>query len=192
MMGALFIISGPSGVGKGTLVKLLTEEDSSLALSVSCTTRKPRAGEEDGVAYFFITKEEFSKRKEEGDFLEWDEHFKNFYGTPKSFVLQQLKEKSVILEIEVKGGLQVLEALKGSGVKPVRIMIVPPSEQELIARLSRRGSETESERATRLERVKYELSKKDEYDYVVVNDDLFEAKEELKKIIEKEKRKRRF
>lgn len=191
-MGALFIISGPSGVGKGTLVKLLTEEDSSLALSVSCTTRKPRAGEEDGVAYFFITKEEFSKRKEEGDFLEWDEHFGNFYGTPKSFVLQQLKEKSVILEIEVKGGLQVLEALKGSGVKPVRIMIVPPSEQELIARLSRRGSETEAELKTRLERVKYELSQKDEYDYVVVNDDLFEAKEELKKIIEKEKSKRRF
>lgn len=191
-MGALFIISGPSGVGKGTLVKLLTEEDDSLALSVSCTTRKPRAGEEDGVAYFFITKEEFSKRKEEGDFLEWDEHFGNFYGTPKSFVLQQLKEKSVILEIEVKGGLQVLEALKGSGVKPVRIMIVPPSEQELIARLSRRGSETEAELKTRLERVKYELSQKDEYDYVVVNDDLFEAKEELKKIIEKEKSKRRF
>lgn len=191
-MGALFIISGPSGVGKGTLVKLLTEEDSSLALSVSCTTRKPRTGEEDGVAYFFITKEEFSKRKEEGDFLEWDEHFGNFYGTPKSFVLQQLKEKSVILEIEVKGGLQVLEALKGSGVKPVRIMIVPPSEQELIARLSRRGSETEAELKTRLERVKYELSQKDEYDYVVVNDDLFEAKEELKKIIEKEKSKRRF
>lgn len=192
MMGALFIISGPSGVGKGTLVKLLTEEDDSLALSVSCTTRKPRAGEEDGVAYFFITKEEFSKRKEEGDFLEWDEHFGNFYGTPKSFVLQQLKEKSVILEIEVKGGLQVLEALEGSGVRPVRIMIVPPSEKELIARLSRRGSETEAELKTRLERVKYELSKKDEYDYVVVNDKLSEAKEELKSIIEKEKSKRRF
>lgn len=191
-MGTLFIISGPSGVGKGTLVKLLTEEDDSLALSVSCTTRKPRAGEEDGVAYFFITKEEFSKRKEEGDFLEWDEHFGNFYGTPKSFVLQQLKEKSVILEIEVKGGLQVLEALKGSGVRPVRIMIVPPSEKELIARLSRRGSETEAELKTRLERVKYELSKKDEYDYVVVNDKLSVAKEELKSIIEKEKSKRRF
>lgn len=191
-MGALFIISGPSGVGKGTLVKLLIEEDSSLALSVSCTTRRPRKGETEGVSYFFISKEEFLRRQEEGDFLEWDEHFRNLYGTPKSFVLQQLKEKSVILEIDFKGALQVQDALKGSGVKPVLIMITPPSEEELIARLARRGSESEEEIATRLDRVKCELSQKDNYDYIVVNDDLAEAKAALQKIIETEKSKRRF
>lgn len=191
-MGTLFVISGPSGVGKGTLVKLLLEEDPTLALSVSCTTRHPREGERDGESYFFLSKEEFLSRRDGGGFLEWDEHFGNFYGTPKSFVLQQLKEKSVILEIDVKGALQVKKALDGSGVSPVLIMIAPPSEEALAARLSRRGSESEAERAARLERVKYELSQKDRYDYTVVNDDLGEAKESLKKIIETEKSKRRF
>ena len=191
-MGTLFVISGPSGVGKGTLVKLLREEDPTLALSVSCTTRHPREGERDGESYFFLSKEEFLSRRDGGGFLEWDEHFGNFYGTPKSFVLQQLKEKSVILEIDVKGALQVKKTLDGSGVSPVLIMIAPPSEEALAARLSRRGSESEAERAARLERVKYELSQKDRYDYTVVNDDLSEAKESLKKIIETEKSKRRF
>lgn len=191
-MGTLFVISGPSGVGKGTLVNLLIEEDKTLALSVSCTTRQPRAGEKEGESYFFIGKKEFLKRKEEGGFLEWDEHFGNYYGTPKSFVLQQLKTHSVILEIDVKGALQVKKALGGSGVEPVLIMITPPSEEALVARLSRRGSESEEELVSRLERVKYELSKKDEYDYILVNDDLQEAKESLRKIIETEKSKRRF
>ncbi len=191
-MGTLFVISGPSGVGKGTLVKLLMREDKELALSVSCTTRNPRAGEKDGESYFFLSREEFCKRKEEDGFLEWDEHFGNFYGTPKSFVLEQLKTKSVILEIDVKGALQVKQALKGSSVSPVLIMIAPPSEEALATRLSRRGSESEEELKTRLERVKYELSNRDRYDYTVVNDDLGEAKETLQKIIETEKSKRRF
>ncbi len=186
------MISGPSGVGKGTLVKLLMREDKELALSVSCTTRNPRAGEKDGESYFFLSREEFCKRKDENGFLEWDEHFGNFYGTPKSFVLEQLKTKSVILEIDVKGALQVKQALKGSSVSPVLIMIAPPSEEALATRLSRRGSESEEELKTRLERVKYELSNRDRYDYTVVNDDLGEAKETLQKIIETEKSKRRF
>ena len=171
---------------------MLMQDDKSLALSVSCTTRSPRAGEVNGKSYFFISKEEFLKRKEEGDFLEWDEHFGNFYGTPKSFVLEQLKTHSVILEIDVKGAKEVKEALKGKGVKPVLIMIAPPSEETLEKRLSGRASESEVEILNRLARAKYELSKKDEYDYTIVNDDLNEAKTLLENIIESEKSKRRF
>ena len=191
-METVFIISGPSGVGKGTLVKLLMAEDDSLSLSVSCTTRDPRAGEEEGVAYFFITKEDFLKRVDEDGFLEWDEHFEHLYGTPRSFVMQQLQEKSVILEIEVKGALQVKEALKGTNIDPVLIMIVPPDEKALLKRLAHRASETKEEVALRIERAKYELSQKDKYDYIVVNDDLDEAKKTLQNIIETEKSKRRF
>ena len=191
-MGALFVISGPSGVGKGTLVKLLMKEDPLLALSVSCTTRSPRAGERDGIDYFFLTKEEFARRREQNGFLEWDEHFGNFYGTPKSFVLEMLETKSVILEIDVKGALQVREALKGSGTSPVLVMIAPPSEEALIERLAGRASESEEELKTRLDRARYELSQRDKYDYVLVNDDLMTAKNNLKDIIETEKSKRRF
>ena len=103
----LYIISGPSGVGKGTLVKELLKLDENLALSISCTTRKPRAGEKDGVDYFFLTRDEFLRRVEADGFLEYDEHFGNYYGTPKDFVREQMKEKSVILEIDVVGALNV-------------------------------------------------------------------------------------
>ena len=191
-MGTLFVISGPSGVGKGTLVKLLLEEDSSLALSVSCTTRQPRAGEREGKEYFFLPKEEFLRRRDENGFLEWDEHFGNFYGTPKPFVLEMLKERSVILEIDVRGAMQVREALKGSGISPVLIMIAPPNEETLIDRLAGRASESEEELKTRLDRARYELSKSVDYDYLLVNDELDAAKNRLKDIIETEKSKRRL
>ncbi len=191
-MGTLFVISGPSGVGKGTLVKLLLEEDSSLALSVSCTTRQPRAGEREGKEYFFLSKEEFLRRRDENGFLEWDEHFGNFYGTPKPFVLEMLKERSVILEIDVRGAMQVREALKGSGISPVLIMIAPPNEEALIDRLEGRASESEEELKTRLDRARYELSKSVNYDYLLVNDELDAAKNRLKDIIETEKSKRRL
>ena len=191
-MGTLFVISGPSGVGKGTLVKLLLEEDSSLALSVSCTTRQPRAGEREGKEYFFLSKEEFLRRRDENGFLEWDEHFGNFYGTPKPFVLEMLKERSVILEIDVRGAMQVRETLKGSGISPVLIMIAPPNEEALIDRLEGRASESEEELKTRLDRARYELSKSVDYDYLLVNDELDAAKNRLKDIIETEKSKRRL
>ena len=178
-------------MGKGTLVNLLMQEDDSLSLSISCTTRRPRAGEKEGASYFFITKEEFKKRIDEGDFLEWDEHFGNYYGTPKSFVMQQLKEKSVILEIEVKGALQVKEALKGE-IAPVLIMVAPPDEEALYKRLAQRASESSEQLALRIERAKYELSQKGLYDYTVVNDDLNEAKKAIQNIIETQKSKRRF
>ncbi len=185
-MGALFILSGPSGVGKGTLVKPLVKEDDALSLSVSCTTRSPRAGERDGVDYFFLTKEEFLKRREDGDFLEWDEHFGNFYGTPKSFVLEKLKTKSVILEIDVEGAYQARDALKDTSVVPVLIMIVPPDLETLKSRLIGRASESEEELQKRIERVQYELAQAKNYDYTVVNDDLNQAKKTLKIIIKQE------
>ena len=155
----LYIISGPSGVGKGTLVKLLLKEDEELALSVSCTTRKPRAGEKDGVDYFFLTREQFLTRVEEDDFLEYDEHFGNYYGTPKSFVREQMKNKSVILEIDVVGALNV-KARCGEEFRPVLILVIPPDE-----------------------------ALKDKYDYVVVNDDLGETAKRLLEIIRTENEK---
>lgn len=191
MQNALFIISGPSGVGKGTLVKLIMEEDPSLALSVSCTTRLPRTGERDGTEYFFVSKEEFLSRVGENGFLEYDEHFGNYYGTPKNFVLERLKEKSVILEIDVKGALQAKRALAGTATPVVLVMIVPPDIKALECRLSCRGSENEEERKKRMERVRYELPRQGEYDYTVVNDDLQEAKRRLQEIIEQERNKER-
>ena len=163
--------SGLSGVGKGTIVKTLLKRRGDVAESVSCTTRAPREGEKHGREYFFLTKEEFEKRIREDDFLEYDEHFGNFYGTPKSFVRETLKTRSVILEIDVVGALNAKKAFP----ECVLVMIVPPSVEELKRRLLGRGSETEAEVETRLSRLEYELSQKDKYDYVIVNDDLESA-----------------
>ena len=104
MRNVLMVVSGPSGVGKGTLVKTMIKRREDVVESVSCTTRAPREGEVNGREYFFLSKEEFARRIEEGDFLEYDEHFGNYYGTPKSFVKETLKTKSVIMEIDVVGG----------------------------------------------------------------------------------------
>ncbi len=183
MRNVVLAISGPSGVGKGTLVNLLMEEDENLITSISCTTRAPREGEENGKHYFFLTKEEFARRIDEQDFLEYDEHFGNFYGTPRSFVEEQLKEKSVILEIDVVGALNAKKLMP----QTVLIMIAPPSIEALEARLFGRGSENPEQVKERLERVRYELEKQDEYDYVVVNDDLQCAKKRLQEIIAAER-----
>jgi guanylate kinase len=184
MKGKLIIVSGPSGVGKGTIVKTLIKRRSDVVESVSCTTRAPRAGEVHGREYYFLDKADFLKRIEENDFLEYDEHFGNYYGTPKSFVKETLKEKSVILEIEVNGALNAKKAAPDA----LLIMIAPPSVEELRRRLIGRGTETEEEVETRLARVQYELSKADEYDYVVVNDDLERAIEEVNALIDKAKK----
>ena len=179
------VISGPSGVGKGTIVDRLLELDDGLVESVSCTTRAPREGERDGVEYHFITKHEFLSRIAENDFLEYDEHQGGMYGTPRSFVERQLKDKTVLLEIDVVGGLNAKRIMP----KTVLIMIVPPSEEELLARLSKRGTETEEQIQNRLHRVPFELAQKDKYDYVVVNDDLEKAIREVHAIIQKERNK---
>lgn len=171
MKNKLLVISGPSGVGKGTIVKAIKSRRNDVVESISCTTRLPREGETHGKEYFFLTKEEFLQRIDGDDFLEYDEHFGNYYGTPKSFVRETLKEKSVILEIDVVGALNAKKAIPES----VLIMIVPPSVEELKRRLVGRGTETEEAIENRLSRLDYELSQQDKYDYVVVNDDLEHA-----------------
>lgn len=183
MRNLLFVISGPSGVGKGTLVKQLLAEDPTLALSVSCTTRSPREGEVNGREYYFISHEEFAARIRANDFFEYDEHFGNFYGTPRTEALDQLKTKSVILEIDVVGGLNVKNMVPDA----VLILITPPSTEELLNRLEKRHSESEETIALRLKRMEYELAQREKYDYTVVNDDLTEAKQKLQTIILYEK-----
>ena len=183
MKNVLMVVSGPSGVGKGTLVKALCKKREDLVESVSCTTRAPREKEVHGREYYFLSKEEFLKRISEGDFLEYDEHFGNFYGTPKSFVKEQLEKKSVVLEIDVMGALNAKKELPES----VLVMIVPPSVEALKQRLVSRNTESKEEIENRLSRLDFELSKKDEYDYVIVNDDLSVALDELEQILEKEK-----
>lgn len=180
MKNKLLVISGPSGVGKGTLVKALKARRADVVESISCTTRSPRTGETHGKEYFFLTKEEFLRRIAENDFLEYDEHFGNYYGTPKSFVRQMLQEKSVILEIDVVGALNAKKAIPES----VLIMIAPPSVDELKRRLIGRGTETHEAIENRLSRLEYELSQRDKYDYVVINDELERALGELERILD--------
>ena len=150
--------------------------------SVSCTTREPREGEVHGKHYFFLSKEEFFRRIEENDFLEYDEHFGNYYGTPKSFVEETLKTKSVIMEIDVVGALNAKKFFPDC----VLVMILPPSIEELKKRLVGRGSETAEEIENRLSRIQYEVSQKDKYDYIIVNDDLETAIAEVSRIFDGE------
>lgn len=182
MRHVLLAVSGPSGVGKGTMVKTLIARREDVVESVSCTTRAPREGEIHGKHYFFLSKEEFERRIQENDFLEYDEHFGNYYGTPKSFVREALKTKSVIMEIDVVGALNA----KKEFPETVLVMVVPPTLEELKRRLAGRGSETEAQIENRLARMEYELSYKDQYDYIIVNDDLERAIAELVQIIDGE------
>ena len=182
MRNLLIAISGPSGVGKGTIVKRLLEKDG-YALSVSCTTRGPRAGEVDGREYFFISKQEFLNLIDTGGLLEYSNHFENYYGTPKKFVEERLKTHDVILEIECDGALQV----KKVHPEILLIMVVPPNKDELKRRLAGRGSESAEKIEKRLARMDYELSQIDKYDYTVINDDLDVAVKEIENIIKREK-----
>ena len=177
-MNKLIVISGPSGVGKGTIVNELLKKGD-YALSISCTTRAPRVGEKEGVSYFFISREKFLSLIEEDGFLEYDNHFENYYGTPKDFVEKQLQTKNVILEIEVNGAFKA----KKSYPEAILIMIVPPSTEELKARLIGRGTESPEKIKDRLARLEYELAQTDKYDYTVINDDLQRAVGEIEDII---------
>ena len=166
--GSLFIISGPSGTGKGTICNELIKNDN-IFLSISATTRNIRAGEVDGVTYLFVSKEEFNDMIEKGMLLEHKEYEGNFYGTPKQAVKDMLeKGKDVILEIEVKGALEVKKEIP----EAVLIFIVPPSIEVLRKRLSSRGREGEKEIEDRIKTAKWELTQSDKYNYVLVNDDL--------------------
>lgn len=177
--GKLFILSGPSGAGKGTICKgLLAETD--VELSVSMTTRKPRVGEVDGVSYYFATKEEFLRKIDADGFLEYAEVYGNYYGTPKAPVIEKLSAGiDVILEIDMQGALKVKENYPDG----VFIFILPPSMAELRKRLTGRGTETAEAIELRLGETLKELSYIDKYDYCVVNGKLEEAVARVKAIV---------
>ncbi len=181
--GQLLVVSGPSGAGKGTICKALIEKNP-IWISTSCTTRKPRTGEVDGVNYFFIEREEFLKRIDNDEFLEYAEVYGNFYGTPRSEVLRLLDEgKDVILEIDIQGALKI----KSSYPEGVFIFIMPPSMEELRNRITNRGSETPESLKTRLEAAYDEISFASKYDYAVVNDEVDKAVKKIESIIIAEK-----
>ncbi len=179
MKNVLVVLSGPSGVGKGTIAKKLVKRNKDFFLSVSCTTRSPRKGETNGVEYFFISKPEFKEKINNDGFLEYSEHFENFYGTPKEFVLDKLAHKDVILEIDVNGGLNVKKNYENA----LLIMILPPSMEELKNRLIKRKTESLEKIELRMQRIEYELGKKELYDFTVINDDLDKAVERIENII---------
>ena len=183
MRNVLVVLSGPSGVGKGTVAKKIVERNSNVLLSISCTTRAPRTGEINGRDYFFIGKSEFKEKIDVDGFLEYSEHFENYYGTPKDFVLKSLEKNDVLLEIDVNGGLEV----KKSFPSAVLIMLTPPSEEEIKNRLIKRSTESMEKIKLRMKRMEYELEQRSKYDYEVVNDDLSEAIKQVEDIIKNEK-----
>jgi guanylate kinase len=182
--GKVFVITGPSGVGKGTLIERLLDAVPGLELSVSATTREPRAGEVNGRDYHFLTPEEFERRVEAADFLEHASYSGNRYGTLREEVERRRAEgRSVVLEIEVQGARQVRAAL---GDEAVLIFIAPPDPQALRERLATRGTDSEEEIGRRLETAKQELEAAQEFKHVVVNDDLATAAAELERIVREE------
>lgn len=179
--GLLFVISGPSGAGKGTVRKEVFRRVEGLFFSISCTTRAPRPGERDGVDYRFMSREAFIRMKDAGEFLEWAEVHGNLYGTLWSDVNKNLEDgRDVVLEIDVQGALQVMNRCK----EVVSIFLSPPSTEELEKRLRARGSEDEETIALRLKNALAEMTEADKYDHVVINDDLSVAVENMERVVE--------
>ena len=179
--GILIILSGFSGVGKGTVVRRLLSDYDNYALSISATTRKPREGEEDGVSYFFKSKEEFEQMIKEDSFIEHARYVENYYGTPKAYVQEQLDAgKDVILEIEIQGALKVKEKYPDA----LMLFLVPPDAQTLKERLVGRGTETADVIHDRLERAAQEAQEMGSYEYIIVNDDLEQSMELMHHLIE--------
>ena len=178
--GSLAVVSGFSGAGKGTLMKNLLAKYNNYALSISCTTRKPREGELDGREYFFKTKEEFEEMISKDELMEYARYVDNYYGTPKEFVRSQLDAgKDVLLEIEIQGALKIKEKFP----EAVLVFITPPSGEELKSRLIGRGTESPEVVEKRLQRAVQESEGVEAYDYILINDDIDTCTEKLHNLI---------
>lgn len=183
MQGLLLVVSGPSGVGKGTLLNLLLSQRDDCVFSVSATTRPPRPGEQDKVHYYFLDGEVFSRWVEEGRFLEWNKVFDRFYGTPLEPVEEHLRQgKHVVLDVDVQGGVQVIENRPDA----VSVFVAPPDLSTLKTRLTQRGTESADEIALRLLTAKSELKAMTRYQYLLINDSLESTRAQLNAIIEAE------
>ena len=178
--GKLIVITGPSGVGKGTLVNLLLQRHPQLQVSTSATTRQPRLGERDGVDYYFLSKEDFETAIHNQELLEWTEYAGNYYGTPKAGVIEQIEAGNhILLEIELAGAREIANIFPAAR----RIFIMPPSIEELEQRIRTRGTNTEESIARRLEIARQEIAASDEFDFKIVNRDLEEAIAQLETAI---------
>lgn len=181
--GKLFVLSGPSGVGKDTVINKLKEETLDIEYSISVTTRNPRQGEEEGVDYFFVSQEKFDQMKQNGKFLEWARVHDNYYGTPRKYVEEKINEgKNVILELDIQGAKQI----KKKFPQAVLIFLLPPSFEELEHRLEKRNTENNNSKKLRLNNAQEELDKVIFYDYQVENKELSKTINRLKNIIESE------
>ncbi|MBL1212651.1 MAG: guanylate kinase [Ignavibacteriae bacterium] len=178
--GKLLVFSAPSGAGKTTIVRSVLKEFPELAFSISATTRKKRETEVDGEHYFFITEAEFKKKVDNDEFVEWEKFYDYYYGTLKSHIEDLIDNGiNVVLEVDVKGALNIKQVYPDS----VLIFVMPPSFDTLKERLIKRNTESEEDLSKRLERVELELSYKDKFENIIVNDDLEKAKNEAKNII---------
>ena len=177
--GKLIVISGASGVGKGTVLGIMMKKRKDLSFSVSATTRPPRPGEVDGVHYYFVTRERFEEMIRQDAFLEYDAHADNYYGTPRAQAEEKMEQGLLLLDIEPMGAKQVKQAAPDA----VLIFIMPPSRQELERRLRSRGDTSEEQMQLRLERAAWEMDQRAWYDYVVVNDDARRCADEILTII---------
>lgn len=182
--GKLFVVSAPSGCGKGTILFEVLNKNKNLFYSVSATTRTPREGEIDGVNYYFLSKDEFMREIDNGGMLEYAQYCDNFYGTPKKKVVEKLEQGiDVILEIETKGAMQV----KGVMPEAVLIFILPPSVFELRRRLNKRGTEEENVIEKRVKEAEDEILKAHNYDYIIMNDELDKAIEDFEAVLKASK-----
>ena len=180
--GSIIVISAPSGTGKTTIIRRILSVFPLVVFSVSATTRKKREHEIEGVDYFFISEEEFKKKIQNNEFVEWELFYDYYYGTFRSFIDKQIiNGKSVILEVDVHGALEIKRIYPDA----ILIYISPPSLEELLIRLKKRKTENEEDLRKRIERAKMELSHKDKFDYIIVNNDLNTAFYEIKVLIEK-------
>lgn len=178
--GKLIILSGPSAVGKGTVITALMDEYQDISYSVSVTTRQPRVDEEDGVDYFFVSEAEFREMIDNDEFIEWAKVHENYYGTPKKYVEDTLAAgQDVILEIDIQGAVQVKKRYQ----QGVFIFLAPPSLEELEARIQKRGTDSQKAIEVRMENATEEMERAENYDYIVVNDEVDGAVERVKSII---------